>query len=1731
MMTISPMAGDAGYYASQDNYYVLGSLSSRWMGEGAEKLGLSGPVIDAQMDAMRHGILPDGSVLSRVENGKETHRAGYDLTFSAPKSVSMLALIGGDKRLLDAHNVAVGVAMKEVEALASARITDGGQTQTVLTGNIVAALYNHDTSRDLDPQLHTHALVFNATEAEGKWRALASDTKMKTGFSETMYANQVALGNIYRHSLRLAVEKMGFETHSTGKNGLWEIKGVPVGAFSQRSQTISATVGDDASLRSRDVAALDTRKAKVASDPLVLVAEWNDRLKATGFDLPDFVGRAKARELRGAEMSEPAGAAPDMVTAIGNAISTLSDSKVQFTYSELLAKTASQLPAGPGLFATVREGIEVAIGQQRVIPLDKEKGIFTSDIHLLNELSVHTLAKSAMQENRVLHFPERAVERARPYADAYSVLAQDNASVAILSGRGGAAQLRERVADAAIMAGEMGRDVTVLAADVRGQAFLSKDPMLEGRVMSRSRLTADLTLPAHSTLVVAQAEKLSLKETLLILEKGQAQGVQMLFIDSENRTGTGNALSVLKDAGVPQYRFYDGQKLTTTVVSESDKRQRYDRLAQDYAELKAEGKTVVAQVSSPREQALLTAAIRSEMQATGQLGKAETALTVIQPVWLDAKTRGQRDMYRAGMVMEQWDKETKEMHRYKVERVTESTNTLRLVGDKDGAVRVEKINQLDSSWSLFAERTVPVAVGEPLMAVGRELNGKIKARDALVVTGFYQGGLVVERDGASLTLDTSRALKLSPAFVESLGASVSEGNILLAATGTRDMNTATLNQMARSGGQARLYTALPQDRAEKRLASNPNFRLASEQVKAQAGEANLDAAMLKNRDALHTPVAQAVALGLSRAQSQSIAFSKATLMSASLGWSTDVTVSQVGAEIDRQIKGGALISLSPVAGVGSGLVVPRVTYEMEKSIIRTVAEGKNAVAPLMDTVPEKYLDGLTGGQQAATKLILESPDRFVAIQGYAGTGKTTQFKAVMAALDGLPEGQRPEVIGLAPTHRAVHEMQSVGVRSQTLSSFLSEERQKNLAGEKTDYGNTLFLVDESSMVGNRDMAELYQRVADTGGRAISSGDVAQLQPIEPGQPFRLVQSRSAIDTAVMQDIVRQTPELRPAIYSMIEGDARGALEKVEAVSPAQIHRKTDAWAPSSSVMEIRASAEGQTAPVAAVQDTILTASPEPADVIDAITRDFAGRTAVAQAQTLVVAHLNADRHAINSSIHAALKENGELGKAELAITVLEPARVPDNALRSAAGFSAHVGHVAVMNNQHLRVTGVDTAQGVVTLTDDAGKPTLISNFENSTQDISLYVPRDITVSTGDRMRFTRSDNERGVVANSQWRVSKLENSGRITLSNGEQEKVLEPGRLPEDGHIDLAYAVTAHGAQGASERYVITLEGAEGGRKRMATREAGYVTLSRAKEHVQVYTDDREGWLRQLDRQADRHSAHDLLHHDTDRAAQVAERLLSTATPLADTALGRKLLQTSGLDNGESMAKFIAPGKKYPQPHIALPVWDSNGKRAGVYLDEVRNMPQGGGAWLDGAPRVMGNDDARFAGLQVSRNGDTHVAGSMAEGLALAHQHPDSGVLVRLAGEGTPHNLSRITGSRLATDEDTLRQAQQPESEPLPFIAPEDDKKQAALDKAARDVAVLPEEEKVRLAAEAARVGQAKGQPELDGKALSEAAGRMPARDDPSQDPAVQQVALQERTATRLQQMEREIVIEKTFGE
>jgi len=163
----------ASYYEESDDYYGEGGRApSQWWGTGAATLGLEG-VVDAEaFKALLAGALPDGEAMHRGGDGVRT--AGLDLTFSAPKSVSMQALIGGDERLLDAHQAAVSATLRYVQAnLAAYRSTQDGETVTVHSGNLAVARFEHDLSRDADPQVHTHSVVLNMTQRDdGQWRAL-----------------------------------------------------------------------------------------------------------------------------------------------------------------------------------------------------------------------------------------------------------------------------------------------------------------------------------------------------------------------------------------------------------------------------------------------------------------------------------------------------------------------------------------------------------------------------------------------------------------------------------------------------------------------------------------------------------------------------------------------------------------------------------------------------------------------------------------------------------------------------------------------------------------------------------------------------------------------------------------------------------------------------------------------------------------------------------------------------------------------------------------------------------------------------------------------------------------------------------------------------------------------------------------------------------------------------------------------------------------------------------------------------------------------------------------------------------------------------------------------------------------------------------------------------------------------------------------------------------------------
>ena len=281
--------GAAGYFA-KDNYYANADAdrSGVWVGKGAERLGLSGTVEPRMFEAILRGELPQGG---RIGREGVTHRAGTDLTFSLPKSWSLLALVGKDERIIAAYRAAVIETLQWAETNAAfMRVERGGKEQLVQTDNLTVALFQHDTNRNQEPNLHFHAVVANMTQGKDEsWKALRNDR---------LWQLNTLLNAMTMARFRVAMEKLGYAIGEVGKHGNFEAKWIAreaIMAFSTRRQEVlDARRGEG--LEAGIMATLATRSAKTSAiDREALLSQWQDQAWGMGLDLVGMARNARMR--------------------------------------------------------------------------------------------------------------------------------------------------------------------------------------------------------------------------------------------------------------------------------------------------------------------------------------------------------------------------------------------------------------------------------------------------------------------------------------------------------------------------------------------------------------------------------------------------------------------------------------------------------------------------------------------------------------------------------------------------------------------------------------------------------------------------------------------------------------------------------------------------------------------------------------------------------------------------------------------------------------------------------------------------------------------------------------------------------------------------------------------------------------------------------------------------------------------------------------------------------------------------------------------------------------------------------------------------------------------------------------------------------------------------------------------------------------------------------------------
>ena len=272
-----------GYYAKNDSRQRRASF---WHGAAAAALGMARHVSPRAFERILLGHVPGTDIrLGRVRDGEHQHRPGFDLTLSAPKTVSLEALLYGDRRVLGAHDAAVKATLDWLERdLLQTRSYDPvtRQRPRVAAHGLVAAGFRHLTSRDQDPQLHTHCIIANMTRnRSGEWRSV-EPTELRR--------NVRLIGAVYHQELAQRLLALGFAIEATMIGGVpgFEIAGYGrafVDAFSSRRREILAWLDEHGlpwSAALTQQAALITRRKKADRDVDELRAEWKERAERLG---------------------------------------------------------------------------------------------------------------------------------------------------------------------------------------------------------------------------------------------------------------------------------------------------------------------------------------------------------------------------------------------------------------------------------------------------------------------------------------------------------------------------------------------------------------------------------------------------------------------------------------------------------------------------------------------------------------------------------------------------------------------------------------------------------------------------------------------------------------------------------------------------------------------------------------------------------------------------------------------------------------------------------------------------------------------------------------------------------------------------------------------------------------------------------------------------------------------------------------------------------------------------------------------------------------------------------------------------------------------------------------------------------------------------------------------------------------------------------------------------------
>jgi ATP-dependent exoDNAse (exonuclease V) alpha subunit len=488
------------------------------------------------------------------------------------------------------------------------------------------------------------------------------------------------------------------------------------------------------------------------------------------------------------------------------------------------------------------------------------------------------------------------------------------------------------------------------------------------------------------------------------------------------------------------------------------------------------------------------------------------------------------------------------------------------------------------------------------------------------------------------------------------------------------------------------------------------------------------------------------------------------------------------------------------------------------------------------TQAERAGFGWNADQRTATDQLLTSRNRITALQGYAGTAKTT---TVLATVAREAKSQGVRVTALAPTASAAMVLgEALGVRGDTVARHL-------LSPERPATGKpAAWIVDEASLLSARDTAKLFEMAEKQNARIILVGDVKQLGSVEAGAAFAQLQG-AGMETAKLGEIVRQTnAATKEAVQASIEGDARKALAALDRGGGCIIENL------------------------------------DRAERFAAIAKHYAALDAHTRAKTLVIEPSREGRDTLTADIRAALSASGALSGPAVATQSLVNKGLTRAEARDPMSydkgdmirFTRDYADKGVSRGEAYRVVGVDPAKSAIALKSEDGREIDWRLRQWGAGNSQAFTPQSLELKAGDQIQFTRNDREAGRINGARGQVTAIDEQARTaTIRNPRGQTQTLNLDAARDQHIRHAYVETAFAAQGRTADHVIIH--ADSSATHLIDQKSFYVSVSRAKETVAVYTNDRGKLVSAI----------------SERAGQVQTAMGQGALPTASKVMGASL--------------------------------------------------------------------------------------------------------------------------------------------------------------------------------------------------------------------------------------------------